>query len=77
MSKEQTGYPSVDMPQNKYYLNKPKREIKQEQTIYEMIFETNKNNYGWPAVSFLGKEFSYKRIKELTDNAAASFLKME
>ena len=42
--KKMTGYPSIDRPQEKFYRTKPVRELETEQTIYELIFNSNKEN---------------------------------
>ena len=42
--KKLTSYPSIDKPQYKFYRKSPIRDIKAEQTIYELAFEPNKNN---------------------------------
>lgn len=70
-----TGYPSIDRPQEKYYRAKPVREIETEQTIYEMIFNSNKDNMSAPAVEYMGVVWSFKRLKEKADQIADAFIK--
>ena len=68
-----TGYPSVDRPQEKYYRTKPVREIKTEQTIYELIVNTNKHNMSAPALEYMGVTWSFEKLKEQADRAADAF----
>ncbi len=71
--KELTGYPSIDRPQEKFYRSKPVREIETEQTIYEMIFNSNKDNMSAPALEYMGVTWSFERLKEKTDRVANAF----
>ena len=71
--KELTGYPSIDRPQEKYYRSKPVREIETEQTIYEMIFNSNKDNMSAPALEYMGVTWSFEELKQKTDKAANAF----
>ena len=73
--KELTGYPSIDRPQEKYYRKKPVREIETEQTIYEMIFNSNKDNMSAPAIEYMGVTWTFEKLKENADKIADAFLK--
>ena len=74
--KELTGYPSIDKPQEKYYRAKPVREIETEQTIYEMVFNANKDNMSAPAIEYMGVNWTFKKLKTETDKAVDAFYKM-
>ena len=52
--KKLTGYPSIDRPQEKFYRKQPVRDIKTEQTIYELVFNSNKDNMSAPALEYMG-----------------------
>ncbi len=73
--KKLTGYPSIDRPQEKYYRKKPVREIEIEQTIYEMIFNSNKDNMSAPAIEYMGVTWTFEKLKEKTEQIADSFVK--
>lgn len=73
MSKGLTGYPSIDKPQIKYYRKEPVRHIHTEQIIYDLIFNTNKDNLNSPAIEYLGVEWTFERLKNETDKAASAF----
>lgn len=70
-----TGYPSIDKPQEQFYRKTPIREVNVNQTIYELIFNTNKDNMDQPAIEYMGINWSFKKLKEQTDKAADAFLK--
>lgn len=70
-----TGYPSIDRPQERFYRTKPVREIKTEQTMYELVFNSNKNNMTAPAIEYMGVTWSFEKLKEKADQAADSFVK--
>lgn len=44
MKKEITGYPSIDRPWLKYYSNEAKNQKFPECTIYEYLWENNKEH---------------------------------
>lgn len=73
--KKLTGYPSVDRPQEKYYRKTPIREIETEQTIYEMIFNCNKDNMDAPALEYMGITWSFEKLKFEVDKVADAFAK--
>jgi len=73
--KNLTGYPSIDRPQERFYRIEPVREIETEQTIYELVFNSNKNNMTAPAIEYMGVTWSFEKLKEKADQAADSFVK--
>ncbi len=73
--RELTGYPSIDKPWLKWYRKEPERYIKDNQTIYEMVFGENKDNLESPAIEYLGQVWSFNRLKQETDKAASAFYK--
>ena len=72
---KKTGYPSIDRPQDKFYKITPTREIETEQTIYEMLFNANKNNMSAPAIEYMGVTWTFKKLKQTVDQAADAFAK--
>ncbi len=70
-----TGYPSIDRPQEKYYRTQPVREIETEQTIYELVFDSNKDNMSAPAIEYMDVTWSFQQLKDKADQAADAFLK--
>lgn len=73
--KKLTGFPSLDKPQEKFYRKKPVREIETEQTIYELVFNSNKDNMSAPAIEYMGVTWSFEKLKEQVDKAADAFSK--
>jgi len=73
---ELTGYVSIDKPQYKFYREKPIREIDRYQTIYNLVFNTNKDNMDDVAIGYLGVNWTFKRLKKETDRLADAFSKM-
>ncbi len=71
--KKLTGYPSIDKPQYRFYREKPVRDIKTEQTIYELVFNSNKNNMSYDAIEYLGKVWTYEKLKTQVDKTATAF----
>lgn len=67
------GHPSVDKPQMKYYRETPVRQIKTDQTIYELVFASNKDNLSLPAIRYMKKEWTFGGLKEKVDAAAKAF----
>ena len=71
--KKMTGYPSIDKPQMRFYREKPVRSINTDQTIYNLIFSTNKDSIASPAIEYLGVEWTFEKLKNETDKAASAF----
>ena len=74
--KELTGFVSVDRPQEKYYRKTPISNIDVNQTVYELIFNSNRENLDDYAIEYLGKSWTFKELKKETDKAADSFFKL-
>ena len=74
--KKLTGYPSVDRPQTRFYRAEPIRKIETEQTIYEMVFGSNKDNMSAPALEYMGVTWNFEKLKEQTDKAVDAFNKI-
>lgn len=70
-----TGYPSVDKPWLKYYSEEAINAPLPECTIYEYLYENNKDYPSDIAIHYLGRKISYKELFENIDKTAAAFLK--
>lgn len=73
--KKLAGYPSIDRPQTKFYKATPFREIKMEQTIYEMVFNSNQDNMSAPAIEYMGVIWTFDKLKSKVDQASNAFVK--
>lgn len=73
--KQMTGYPSIDRPQERFYRSVPIREIDDNQTIYDLVFNANKDNMTRRALGYMGASWSFNKLKEQTDKAADAFAK--
>lgn len=71
--KQLTGYPSVDKPWLKYYSNQQINEPLPECSLYEYLWECNKNHLDEPALSYFGKKITYRRLFSMIDKAARAF----
>ena len=67
------GYPSIDKPSLQYYKEVPLRDINRNQTIYDLVFSTNKYNMDDIAIGYLGINWSYTKLKNETDKLADAF----
>lgn len=70
-----TGYPSKDLPWNKFYRKEPIRDIKLKQTIYEMVFNENKDNMDDVAIGYLGTNITFRKLKRKVDKFADALIK--
>lgn len=75
LSGDLTGYPSKDLPWNKFYRKEPIRDIKLNQTIYEMVFNENKDNMGSVAIGYLGTNITFRKLKRKVDKFADALIK--
>ena len=74
LEKQLTGYPSIDKPWMKYYPEETINTSLPENTIYEYLYEKNKDFPSDVAINYLGRKISYKELFENIDKAAAAFL---
>lgn len=73
---ELTGYPSIDKPWNRFYRDIPMMNIDTNQTIYNMVFNANKDNMDAVALGYLGVNWTFKKLKGKVDQAADAFFNM-
>ncbi len=76
MKEKLTGYPSIDKPQNQFYRIQPIRDIKAEQTVYELVFGSNISNLDDNALEYLGVTWTFEKLKYETDKAADALAKL-
>lgn len=68
-----TGYPSIDKPWLKYYSEEAINAPLPECTIYEYLWENNKNHLDDIALVYFGRKITYKELFENIDKAARAF----
>ena len=73
--RKQTGFPSIDKPWLKYYSEEAINAPLPECTIYEYLYENNKDYPSDIAINYLGRKISSKELFENIDRTAAAFLK--
>lgn len=74
--KKLTGYPSIDKPWLKYYSEEEINAALPECTIYEYLWENNKDHLDDIALICFGKKITYKKLFENIDKAAKAFLSL-
>ncbi|MBE6816020.1 MAG: acyl--CoA ligase [Ruminococcaceae bacterium] len=72
--KKLTGYPSIDKPWLKYYSEEAINAVTPKCSIYENIYNSNKNNLSDVALMFFGKKITYKTLFEEIEKAAKAFV---
>ena len=68
-----TGYPSIDKPWLKYYSEEAINAPLPDCTIYETIYNGNKEHLADIALIYFGKKISYKVLFEQIDKTAKAF----
>lgn len=76
MKIEITGYPSIDRPWLKYYSNEARNQKLPECTIYEYLWENNKNHLSNTALIYFDKKYSYKELFEEIEKTAKVLIAM-
>lgn len=71
--KKLSGYPSVDKPWLKYYPEEAINAPLPECTIYEYIWNCNKEHLDKPALKYFGKVSTYAQMFSQIDGAAKAF----
>ncbi len=73
MSKEMTGYPSIDKPWLKYYSEEAIHAKIPSCTVYENIYGRNSNRINNTALIYYGKKISYGELFENTEKVKRAF----
>lgn len=71
-----TYYPSIDQPWLEHFNVERMHSLKNDKTIYQDIYELNKDHLKEVCIEFFGAKITYKKLFENIDNAAKSFKKM-
>ena len=69
----QTGYPSIDKPWMKYYQKETILTDVPECTIYQNLFNHNKDHLNEIALMYFGKKITYAQLFAEVENAAKAF----
>lgn len=72
--KNLTGYPSIDKPWLKYYTEEAINAKLPECTIYEYLWENNKDNLDDVALNYFDTRITYRELFESIDQAAKAFV---
>ncbi len=70
-----TGYPSIDQPWLKYYSEKTLQPLPKA-TVYENIWERNKNNGSDFALEYFGNKITYDTLFQNVERAKQAFHKL-
>ena len=68
----QTGYPSIDKPWEKYYSEEFINKELPQCTIYQNVFESNRNYLSDIALIYFNNKITYKTLFEEVDRCAYS-----
>ena len=71
-----TGYPSIDKPWLKYYSKEAINAPLPEMTMYQYIWENNKDHLSDIALRYYGTKITYGRLFENIKRAASAFYSM-
>lgn len=70
----QTGYPHIDKPWQKYFCENLFKEGYPEESVYDYIYNLNKNRVKEIAISYFGSKISYKTLFEKCDETAKALI---
>ena len=70
--KELTGYPSIDKPWLKYYSKEALNAPLPDCSMYEYLYNCNKDYLGNTALNYFGKKITYKKLFENIDKVAVA-----
>lgn len=73
MEKRLTGYPSIDRPWLKYYTEEAVSTTIPQKSMYELIYDHNKDRAGLIAMHYYGRDISYRELFENINAAANAF----
>lgn len=72
-NKPLTGYPSIDKPWLKYYTEEAINAPLPECTIYEYLWENNKDNLDYVALNYYDRKITYGEMFENIEQAAKGY----
>ena len=70
--KKMTGYPSIDKPWLKYYTAIPDNLPDPGMSMYEFLYENNKDRLDNIALNYFGRKISYRQLFEGIDKTASA-----
>lgn len=73
MSENKTGFPSIDKPWLKYYSQEAIQVNLPECTMYDLVYEYNKNHLDENAIEYYGKRYTYREVLANADKVASAF----
>lgn len=68
-----TGYPSIDKPWLKYYSEEAINAPLPEKTLYQYIYENNRDDTSNIAINYFGRKISYAALFDNIEKAAKAF----
>ena len=68
-----TGFVSIDKPHLNTYRKEPIRNFEREQTIYELVMNSNQNNMDNLAVEYFGNTMTYKQLSNKVEQVAKAY----
>lgn len=74
--KQISGYPSIDKPWLKYYNEEAINASLPECSMYEYMWENNKNHLNDIALIYFNKKITYRKLFEMIDRTAKAFLSL-
>ena len=74
MKEQMTGYPSIDKPWLKYYSEEANNAKVPQCTIYEYLWENNKDHLNENAIVYYGNKITYRKLFENIDRLAVTFV---
>lgn len=72
--KKLTGYPSIDKPWLKYYTEELNCLPDPEMSMYQFLYENNKDDFNKAALEYFGRKISYKQLFDQIDTAANALI---
>lgn len=74
MNHQLTGYPSIDKPWLKYFSEEAINRALPECTIYDYLYNNNKNNKDSVAIEYFGRKITYKKLFNKIQETAKAFV---
>ena len=74
--KTKTGYPSIDKPWLKYYSEEAIRSSMPQCTMYELLWDNNKEHLDDVAINYYGRKFTYGQLFDGIEKTAKAFSAM-
>lgn len=68
-----TGYPSLDRPWEAYYNKEELKKIRIKRTVYQEVYENNKNFMSDLALEFFGSKINYTQFFQKVNSTAKAF----